>query len=48
MHTNKHGDVARFKEKGNEFATAVPGALTIGMANTISSLATSSLLISIC
>jgi hypothetical protein len=29
------GDVARFKEKGNEFATSVPGALTIGMANTI-------------
>jgi hypothetical protein len=31
----KPGDVARFKEKGNEFATAVPGALTIGMANVI-------------
>jgi len=31
----KPGDVARFKEKGNEFATSVPGALTIGMANVI-------------
>lgn len=29
------GDVARFKEKGNEFATSVPGALTIGKANSI-------------
>jgi hypothetical protein len=32
----KKGDVARFKEKGNEFATSVPGANTVGMANVIS------------
>ncbi len=31
----KPGDVARFKEKGREFETAVPGALTIGKANVI-------------
>ena len=31
----KPGDVARFKEKGNEFATAVPGANTIGKSNVI-------------
>ncbi len=31
----KPGDVARFKEKGKEFETAVVGANTIGMANTI-------------
>lgn len=31
----KPGDVARFKEKGREFETAVPGANTIGKANTI-------------
>lgn len=29
------GDFARFKEKGNEYDTAVPGANTIGMANVI-------------
>ncbi|NBV07284.1 MAG: hypothetical protein EBS06_08660, partial [Proteobacteria bacterium] len=33
--TWKPGDVARFKEKGREFETSVPGANTIGMANTI-------------
>jgi hypothetical protein len=31
----KPGDVARFKEKGREFETSVPGALTIGKANVI-------------
>ncbi|NCA27834.1 MAG: hypothetical protein EBS92_00980, partial [Proteobacteria bacterium] len=31
----KPGDVARFKEKGREFETSVPGANTIGKANTI-------------
>jgi hypothetical protein len=31
----KPGDVARFKEKGREFETAVVGANTIGKANTI-------------
>ena len=31
----KPGDVARFKEKGREFETSVPGANTIGKANVI-------------